>query len=344
MKYKPLANTGLFVSELCLGTMTFGGSGFWGAVGKVQQNEVNAMVNRCLDAGINLFDTANVYSAGLAEEMLGKALGAKRKDVVVATKVSGRMGSGANEIGLSRVHILNEAHLSLKRLNTDYIDLYQIHGFDPFTEMEDILRTLDDLVRQGKVRYIGCSNLSAWQLMKFLGISRLRQLEAFVSLQAFYTIANRDLEREIIPLLQDQKLGLLVWSPLAGGFISGKYSRSSNGETGARRTLFDFPPMDKERTYNIIDVLAEIAKVKEVSVSQMALAWLLHQPAVTSVIIGAKKMEQLEDNLKSPQVVLSAEEMTKLNQISQLPPEYPGWMHEFTKKTSGRMPAEKIAK
>lgn len=342
MKYKPLANTGLFVSELCLGAMTFGGSGFWGAVGKLQQDEVNKMVSRCLDAGINFFDTANVYSAGLSEEMLGNALGSKRKDVIVATKISGRMGLGANEAGLSRVHIMNEVHASLKRLNTDYIDLYQIHGFDPFTHMDDILRSLDDLVRQGKVRYLGCSNLSAWQLMKFLGISRLHRLEAFVSLQAFYTIANRDLEREIIPLLQDQKLGLLIWSPLAGGFLSGKYLRSRSGEAGARRNIFDFPPMDKERTYNIIDVMTEIAAEKKATVAQLALAWLLHQPAVTSVIIGAKKMAQLEDNLKSPKLILSAEEMSKLNEISQLLPEYPGWMHEFTKKTSKRVPAEKI--
>ncbi len=341
MKYKLLASTGLYVSELCCGTMTFGGSGFWGAVGKMQQDEVNVMVNRCLDAGINFFDTANVYSEGLSEELLGRALGAKRKDVIVATKVCGRMAPGPNAIGLSRAHILHEVHASLKRLNTDYIDLYQIHGMDPMTDMEDILRTLDDLVRSGKVRYIGCSNLMAWQLMKFLGISRFRGLAPFVSLQALYTIGNRDLEREIIPLLQDQKLGLLVWSPLAGGFLSGKFTRQSSGEQGARRTLFDFPLIDKERAYNIIDVMTKIAGARGVSVSQVALAWLLAQPAVTSVILGAKKMDQLEDNFRAVKLALSADEMNELNAVSALPPEYPGWMQEFTKKTSGRVPPEK---
>lgn len=341
MKYKLLASTGLYVSELCCGTMTFGGAGFWGAVGKMQQDDVNAMVNRCLDAGINFFDTANVYSDGQSEELLGRALGAKRKEVIVATKVSGRMGPGPNNIGLSRVHIMNEVHASLKRLNTDYIDLYQIHGIDPMTDMEVVLRTLDDLVRKGLVRYIGCSNLAAWQLMKFLGISRWKDMEAFVSLQALYTIANRDIEREIIPLLHDQKMGLMVWSPLAGGFLSGKYTREQKGETGARRTLFDFPLIDKERAYNIIDAMAKISGSRGVSVSQVALAWLLHQPAVTSVIIGAKKMEQLEDNIQAVKLALSTEEMNELNTVSAPPPEYPGWMQEFTRKTSGRVPAQK---
>jgi len=342
MKYKLLGSTGLYVSELCLGTMTFGGSGFWGAVGKMQQEEVNAMVNRCLEAGINFFDTANVYSEGQSEELLGRALGAKRKEVIVATKVSGRMGPGVNSVGLSRVSILNEVHASLRRLNTDYIDLYQIHGFDPMVDMEDVLKTLNDLVRQGKVRYVGCSNLTAWQLMKYLGISQQKNLEAFVSLQALYTIGNRDIEREIIPLLLDQKLGLLVWSPLAGGFLSGKYTRESAGEQGARRTIFDFPVIDKERAYNIIDVMAKIAGERGVTVSQVALAWLLARPAVTSVIIGSKKPEQLEDNLQSVKLALSAEEMTQLNDVSVLPPEYPGWMQEFTRKTSGRVPPEKL--
>jgi len=341
MKYKLLASTGLYVSELCLGTMTFGGSGFWGAVGKMQQDDVNAMVNRCLDAGINFFDTANVYSEGQSEELLGKALGAKRRDVIVATKVCGRMGPGPNAVGLSRVHILNEVHASLRRLNSDYIDLYQIHGIDPMTDMEDVLRTLTDLVRAGKVRYIGCSNLMAWQLMKFLGISRWKDLEAFVSLQAFYTVASRDLEREILPLLQDQKMGLLVWSPLAGGFLAGKYTRQSTPEAGARRTMFDFPVIDKERALNVVDVMMKMAEARGVSVSQVALAWLLQQPAVTSVIIGAKKMDQLEDNLNSVKLTLSAGEMKELNDVGALPPEYPGWMQEFTRKTSGRVPQAK---
>lgn len=341
MKYKLLASTGLYVSELCLGTMTFGGGGFWSAVGKMQQDDVTAMVNRALEAGVNFFDTANVYSEGLSEELLGRALGKRRKDVILATKVCGRMGPGPNDIGLSRVHIMNEIHASLRRLQTDYIDLYQIHGMDPMTDMEAILKTLDDLVREGKVRYIGCSNLMAWQLMKFLGIARAKHLEPFVSLQALYTLAHRDIEREILPLLSDQNLGLLVWSPLAGGFLSGKYTRESQGEVGSRRTLFDFPPIDKERAYNIIDVMKKIADARRVSVSQVALGWLLNQPAVTSVIVGAKKMDQFEDNLLAVNLALTPEELSELSGASALPPEYPGWMQEFTRKTSGRVPAQK---
>ncbi len=341
MKYKLLASTGLYVSELCLGTMTFGGGGFWSAVGKMQQDDVTAMVNRALDSGINFFDTANVYSEGQSEELLGRALGKRRKDVIVATKVCGRMGPGPNDIGLSRVHIQNEVHASLKRLGTDYIDLYQIHGMDPMTDMEAILKTLDDLVREGKVRHIGCSNLMAWQLMKYLGMARVKNLEPFVSLQALYTIAHRDVEREIIPLLRDQNLGLLVWSPLAGGFLTGKYTRESAGEAGSRRTLFDFPPTDKERAYNVIDAMKRIADARRVSVSQVALAWLLHQPAVTSVIVGAKKMDQFEDNLQAVTLALTPLELNELSGASALPPEYPGWMQEFTRKTSGRVPVQK---
>jgi aryl-alcohol dehydrogenase-like predicted oxidoreductase len=318
--------------------MTFGGSGFWSVIGQNEQDEVNAMVNRCLEAGINFFDTANVYSFGQSETMLGQALGDKRKDVVIATKVRGRMGEGANEVGLSRVHIMNELHASLKRLNTDYIDLYQIHGFDPVTGMEDTLRTLDDVVRSGKVRYIGCSNLAAWQLMKFMGISQFKNLEAFVSLQAYYSIAGRDLEREVVPLLKDQNLGLLVWSPLAGGFLSGKYTRQNSGEEGSRRTKFDFPPIDKERAYNVVEVMQSVAEAHEATVPQVALAWLLHQSVVTSVIIGSKRMEQLEDNLKAVDLTLTAEELTQLDEVSQLPLEYPGWM--IKQQSGGRRPGE----
>ncbi len=338
MKYRALANTGVFVSELCFGAMTFGGSGFWSVIGQNEQDEVNAMVNRCLEAGINFFDTANVYSFGQSETMLGQALGDKRKDVVIATKVRGRMGEGANEVGLSRVHIMNELHASLKRLNTDYIDLYQIHGFDPVTGMEDTLRTLDDVVRSGKVRYIGCSNLAAWQLMKFMGISQFKNLEAFVSLQAYYSIAGRDLEREVVPLLKDQNLGLLVWSPLAGGFLSGKYTRQNSGEEGSRRTKFDFPPIDKERAYNVVEVMQSVAEAHEATVPQVALAWLLHQSVVTSVIIGSKRMAQLEDNLKAVDLTFTPEELAQLNEVSQLPLEYPGWM--IKQQSGGRRPGE----
>ncbi len=330
MRYKILGNTGLKVSELCLGTMTFGGKGYWAAIGQLPQHAVDDIIKRSVEAGINFIDTANVYSEGLAEELTGKAignLGLKRDDLVIATKVRGKMGEGVNEIGLSRKHIMQQVDESLKRLDTDYIDLYQIHGYDALTPIEDTVRTLDDLIKSGKVRYIGCSNIAAWQLMKALAFSAHNNLAKFVSLQAYYTIAGRDLERELVPLLNDQKVGLMVWSPLAGGFLSGKYSRNKNPEE-ARRLSFDFPPINKEKAFDIIDVMEPIAQSKNVSVAQIALAWLLHQPAVTSVIIGAKNNHQLEDNLKAIDVVLNTEELQQLNEVSKLTPEYPGWMLE----------------
>ena len=326
MKYRRLANTGIYVSELCLGAMTFGGIGQFEAIGALGQTEADTLVHRSLDAGVNFFDTANVYSVGRSEEMLGTALGARRRDVIVATKVRGRMGEGPNQIGLSRVHIMQECDASLRRLGTDYIDLYQIHGHDPDTDIQETLGALNDLVRAGKVRYIGCSNLTAWQLMKALAVSRQHGLAEFISTQSYYSIAGRELEREIIPLLDDQGLGLLPWSPLAGGFLSGKFTRDGEGDPDARRTTFHFPPIDKTRAYDIIDVMREVATAHEVSVAQIALAWLLHQSAVTSVIIGAKRLEQLDDNLGSVDVALSDAEIEQLNTVSALTPEYPGWM------------------
>ncbi|HQN98903.1 MAG TPA: aldo/keto reductase [Bacteroidales bacterium] len=328
MKYNTLGNTGLKVSELCLGTMTFGGKGMWTAIGMLPQEAVNELVKMAVDYGINFIDTANIYSEGLSEMMTGKAirdLGLKRDELVIATKVRGAMGSGPNDSGLSRKHILQQADESLKRLQIDYIDLYQIHGFDPLTPFEETLSALDSLVKSGKVRYIGCSNLAAWQIMKALGISAQNHLSKFVSLQAHYTIATRDLEREIVPLLLDQKIGLMVWSPLSGGFLSGKYDRNMKAEEG-RRTDYDFPPINKEKAFHIIDVLRSIALAKNISVAQVALAWLLHQPVVTSVILGAKKKEQLADNLKSGEVKLNEDDLKKLDEISQLTPEYPAWM------------------
>lgn len=330
MKYNLLGNTGLKVSELCLGTMTFGGQGMWTAIGALPQDQATDLVKKAVENGINFIDTANVYSEGLSEKMTGQAirdLGLKRDDLVLATKVRGAMGEGPNHTGLSRKHILQQAHESLERLNTDYIDLYQIHGFDPLTPMEETLEALDSLVQTGKVRYIGCSNLAAWQIMKALGISSLNHLSKFVSLQAYYTIAGRDLEREIVPMLLDQKMGLMVWSPLAGGLLSGKYSRTAETKEG-RRVNYDFPPVNKEKAYDIIDVMQQIADSKQATVAQIALAWLLHQPVVTSVIVGAKKPDQLADNLKSVNVELSSDEMDKLNEVSKLEPEYPGWMIE----------------
>jgi len=326
MNYRELADTGVFVSELCLGTMTFGGRGqIWEVIGGIDQPSADALVSRALDAGINFVDTANVYAAGESETMLGKALGSRRHEVVLATKVRGRTGPGPNQVGLSRLHILQAVEASLKRLETDYIDLYQIHRFDLLTNIEDTLGALDDLVRAGKVRYIGCSNLAAWQVMKALAVSRDQGLERFKCTQSYYSLAGRDLEREMIPLLKDQGLGLLVWSPLAGGFLSGKFTRDS-GDEAARRAKFDFPPVNKEKGFDILDVAKEIADRHGVSVAQIALAWILANSAVTSVIIGARKPAQLEDNLKAIDVKLSGEDMKALDEVSKLTTEYPAWM------------------
>jgi aryl-alcohol dehydrogenase-like predicted oxidoreductase len=337
MKYRLLGRTGLLVSELCLGTMTFGGKGFWEVIGKQGQDLVNDIVARSLDTGINFIDTANVYSFGESETLLGKALEGRARDrIVLATKVRGRMNEDVNAIGLSRFHIMNSVEDSLKRLNTDYIDLYQIHGFDSVTPLEETLRALDDLVTQGKVRYIGASNLAAWQLMKALGISERYGLARFESLQAYYTIAGRDLEREVIPLAQDQQLGIMVWSPLAGGLLSGKFNRDGSSPDGSRRISFDFPPVNKERAFDSVDVMREIATEIDSTVPQVALAWLLHQPAVTSVIIGAKNIEQLDDNLKAVEVCLNADQLARLSEVSQLPNEYPQWM--VARQADGRLP------
>jgi aryl-alcohol dehydrogenase-like predicted oxidoreductase len=326
MQYQQLGNTGVFVSRLCLGAMTFGGKGLFEVIGGLQQHDVNTLVENSLDAGINFIDTANVYSAGDSETLLGKALGTKRKDVVLATKVFGRMGPGANQVGLSRLHIMQEVEASLLRLNTDFIDLYQIHGFDALTPFEEQLGALTDLVRQGKVRYIGCSNLAAWQIMKTLGISAQSHLEKFVTLQAYYSLVGRELEREIAPMLLDQKMGLLVWSPLAGGFLSGKIGRDTEVDANSRRAKFMFPPVNLEKGYNIVDALRTVAARREATVAQVALAWLLHQPVVTSVIIGAKNASQLKDNLGSVDVALDAEDLKLIGDASALTLEYPGWM------------------
>ena len=307
MNYRSLGPTGLKVSELCLGTMTFGENFFNIAV--VDQAGANAMVARCLEAGINLFDTADVYSYGRSEEVLGEAVknsGVARDKIVIATKVRGSMSEGAaagtsdvNNVGLSRQHIFASVDHSLRRLNTDYIDLYQVHGWDSLTPMEETLRALDDLVRQGKVRYVGCSNWSARHLMKALVLSQEKDWAGFVSLQAYYSLVGRDLEHELLPLCREENVGVLPWSPLSGGFLSGKYTRDNPSPEGARRTNFQFPAIDEARGFDAIDVLEGIAEAKGASVAQVALAWLLAQAGVTSVIIGANKMSQLEDNLKA---------------------------------------------
>ena len=335
MKYNLLGNTGLKVSELCLGTMTFGSSGGrFAAINGVDQAGADALTKRSLEAGINFIDTANVYTEGQSEEMTGQALrnlGIRRDDVVLATKVRGKMGDGPNDSGLTRKHIMAQAEASLKRLNTDYIDLYQIHSYDPLTPLDETLRALDDLVRQGKVRYIGASNVAAWQLMKALDISHYQHLERFASLQAYYTVAGRDLERELVPLLLDQKVGLMVWSPRAGGFLSGKYTRENQDAEGRRGGGgFDFPPVNKDLAFNILDKLRPMAEAKGRTVAALALAWLLHQKVVSTVIIGAKKMEQLDDNLTAVDVRFTPDELKNLDEVSKLAPEYPGWMLGFT--------------
>ncbi|MBL0150322.1 MAG: aldo/keto reductase [Ideonella sp.] len=332
MRHRPLGRTGLFVSELCLGTMTFGdGVGMWGHIGALQQGEADALIGQALDAGINFIDTADIYSAGLSEQITGQALKnlkVPRENVVVATKVFGEVGPGPNARGASRGHILDGVKASLRRLQLDHIDLYQIHGFDPATPIEETLRALDLLVRQGHVRYVGVSNWAAWQIAKANGLAERLNLARVDSLQAYYTIAGRDVEREIVPMLKSEGVGLMVWSPLAGGLLSGKFGRDQAQAEGSRRSSFDFPPVHRDRAWDCVDAMRPIAAAHGVSVAQVALAWLLHQPQVSSVIIGAKRPEQLGDNLAAASLKLAADELQQLDAVSRLPAEYPGWMFE----------------
>ncbi|MGZ8311885.1 MAG: aldo/keto reductase [Allosphingosinicella sp.] len=342
MRYNPLGRSGLYVSELCLGTMTFGGGeGLWAAIGRQTQDEADALLRASLDAGINFIDTANVYSQGQSETILGQALrnlGVAREEVVIATKALGRMGLGVNAAGASRGHIHDQVCRSLERLQLDHIDLYQIHGFDPTTPVEETMVALDDLVRQGAVRYVGLSNWAAWQVAKAVGVTERRNLAPVMSLQAYYSLVGRDLERDIVPMLRSEGVGLMVWSPLAGGFLSGKYSRDNESPNDARRAAFDFPPVDRERGHAIVDVLREIAAAKGCSIAQLALAWLLHQPAVSSVIVGAKKPEQLADNLGAVDVALTRDELARIDEASRLALEYPGWMMQFQSAYRGIPP------
>ncbi len=350
MKYTKLGRTGLVVSRLCLGTMTFGGEGgIWKFIGKQQQEDADALVKAAFDAGINFFDTADVYSAGVSETLLGQAIrnnNLPRDEIVVATKVFGRVSSvvgedasdaekaeaerrekkAVNISGLSRKHIMDGIDASLERLGLDYIDLYQVHGTDPLTPIEETVEALDLLIRHNKVRYVGLCNMPAWLIMKAVAYAREKGLHRFESCQMYYSIAGRELEREVVPMAKDQELAILPWSPLAGGFLSGKFSRDGDGPNDARRTVFDFPPVDKEKGFDIVDVMRTIADAKKASVAQVALAWLLHQGHVTSVIIGTRTMDQLKDNLGAVGIEFTSDELAKLDEVSALAPEYPGWM------------------
>jgi aryl-alcohol dehydrogenase-like predicted oxidoreductase len=348
MKYNQLGRTGMFVSEICLGAMTFGGNadaGMWAAIGGLGQGAVDDIVGRALAAGVNFIDTADVYSFGQSERLVGQALknlGVPRKDVIVATKVFGGMGPGPNDRGASRGHIMDSVRGSLERLQTDHIDLYQIHGNDTVTPIDETLRALDDLVSQGLVRYIGVSNWSAWKIAKALGRAETKGYARFETLQAYYSIAGRDLERELVPMLTEEQLGLMVWSPLAGGLLSGKYAADGTGPEGARRTGFSFPPVDAARGAACIEAMRGVAEAHDVSVARVALAWLLHKPHVMSVIIGARTAAQLDDNLKATTLTLSPEEMATLDAVSALPSEYPGWM--FERQGGQRLPQPFVPK
>jgi aryl-alcohol dehydrogenase-like predicted oxidoreductase len=333
MRYNQLGNTGLFVSELCLGTMTFGeanpGNSLWGSIADVDQALADKIVEGSLAAGVNFIDTADVYSFGNSEKLLGQALknlGVPRKDVVIATKVYGVMGDKPNDRGASRGHIMDSVQASLDRLQTDHIDLYQIHATDTVTPIDETLRALDDLVSRGLVRYVGVSNWQAWRIAKALGISERRGFARFETVQAYYSIAGRDLEREIVPLMSEEKLGLMVWSPLAGGLLSGKYGPGAPGNGEGRRASFDFPPVDKDRAWACVAAMREVAEKHGSSVATVALAWILSRPFVTSIIIGAKRLDQLDQNLAAVKLKLDAGDIAKLDEVSALAPEYPGWM------------------
>jgi aryl-alcohol dehydrogenase-like predicted oxidoreductase len=332
MRYNLLGRTGLYVSELCLGAMTFGGKGFWEVVGKLGAKEVEGIIGAALDAGVNFIDTADVYSEGESEKLVGgalAALGRPRDQVVVATKVRGRTGPGVNQTGLSRAHILHGIDASLRRLGLDHVDLYQIHGFDPSTPIEETVRALDDVARSGKARYVGFSNLPAWLAMKAIGFAQANGLARFQSAQVYYSIAGRDIEREIVPMAQSEGVAILPWSPLAGGLLSGKFDPDKAGPEGARRTSFDFPPVDRARLPKVLAALRTVAQATGVSVARVGLAWHLTRPFVTSVIIGAKNRDQLADNLAAADLKLAPEHVKTLDEASALPPEYPGWMLEF---------------
>ncbi|RKR88923.1 aryl-alcohol dehydrogenase-like predicted oxidoreductase [Micromonospora pisi] len=332
MKYRLLGRTGVWVSEISLGAMTFGGKDhpIYRTLGGLQLDEVDRMVGTALDAGINFIDTADIYSDGESEELLGQALKQRRRDVVLATKLHAPTGPGPNDNGLSRLHVMQALEDSLRRLDTDHIDLYQVHNFDHITPIEETLAALDDAVRQGKVRYIGCANLAAWQISRALGVSALHNQSAFVSVQAYYSLVGRDAERDLLPMAQAEGLGMTVWSPLAGGFLAGKVDRTGAVTDGGSRRNQDgyaqFPPIDQERGHDVVDVVRTVAVRHGVSPAQVSLAWLLAQRGVTSVIAGARRLDQLADNIAASDLTLTDQDLTELDQVSALPPAYPNWI------------------
>ena len=326
MEYRLLGASGLEVSVLSFGTMTLGGEGRFAAMGNVQVEEARRQVEICIDAGVNLFDTADIYSFGKSEEVLGQALGARRKEIVLATKVFVRLGPGTNKAGLSRRHILEACDASLRRLGTDYIDLYQAHNFDSLTPLEETLRAFDDLVRAGKIRYAGCSNYSGWQLMKALSISDRLGIRRYISQQINYSLLARDAEHELVPAGLDQRTGIMAWSPLQFGLLSGKFRRGQAKPTESRLNSLDAPgTVDEERLYRIVDALAEIASQRSVSIPQVALNWVMRKPGVDTVIIGARNEQQLRDNLAAANWTLTDAEVERLDEASALPLPYPYW-------------------
>ncbi len=327
MDYRALGTSGLQVSALTLGTMTFGGSGGFEKVGTTDVEGARRQIDMCRDAGVNLIDTADIYSIGRAEEIVGEVLQGRRDDFLVATKVRFRMGEDPNMTGLSRHHVISGCEASLRRLRTDHIDLYQVHEWDGLTPLEETLEALQYLVDAGKVRYVGVSNYAAWQVMKALGIAERKHLPRFVSQQVYYSLQERSIEYELVPMALDQGLGTLVWSPLAGGLLSGKYRRGQAAPEGTRHVgEWDEPPVyDEDALYDTIDVLADVAEERGVSAAQVALAWLLTRPSVSSVVIGARTDEQLADNLEAAELELTEEELVQLEEVSRPPLLYPFW-------------------